>query len=85
MHTFKEKGVCNVINCAKCNCWWNWKSNEVGRSSAELKNRARATGTLWEPGELAYQQSLQASDPAAFRALLERNGVEFDPHYRRGT
>jgi len=77
--------VCNVINCATCNCWWNWRSGEVGRSSAELKQRARMAGTLWEPGELAYQQGLQRSDPGAFKALLERNGVEYNPNYVRGT
>ena len=42
-------------------------------------------GTLWEPGELAYQQGLQRSDPGAFKALLERNGVEYNPNYVRGT
>ena len=63
----------------------NWASRETGRSSSELKNRARSRGTLWEPGELAFQQGLQQSDPAEFKALLERNGMQYDPNYRRGT
>lgn len=33
----------------------------------------------WEPGELRYQQNLQRKDPAAFKALLERNGIKYDP------
>eukprot|EP00937_MAST-01D_sp_MAST-1D-sp2_P003292 g3292.t1 len=82
---FKEKGVCNVINCAQCGIWWNWRTLETGRSSRELKDRARASGTLWEPGELAFQQKLQRTDLPAFKALLERNGVRYDPRYVRGT
>jgi hypothetical protein len=23
--TMKEYGICNVINCAQCNIWWNWR------------------------------------------------------------
>ena len=30
-------------------------------------------------------QISQASDPAAFAALLKRNGVDYDPNYRRGS
>ena len=83
--TLKEFGVCNVINCEKCGIWWNWRTRETGRTSKELKDGARARGTLWEPGEPAFQQTMQASDPEAFRKLLERNGVHYDPNYRRGT
>ena len=43
------------------------------------------SGTLWEPGELAFQQDLQRKDPKAFKALLERNGMEYNPNYVRGT
>jgi hypothetical protein len=78
-------GICNVINCEQCGVWWNWRSGETGRSSKELKDKARARGTLWEPGELSFQQNLQQSDPAAFKSLLERNGMAFDPNYRRGS
>jgi hypothetical protein len=74
-----------VINCEQCGVWWNWRSGETGRSSKELKDKARARGTLWEPGELSFQQNLQQSDPAAFKSLLERNGMAFDPNYRRGS
>ena len=42
-------------------------------------------GTLWMPGELAFQQNLQQKDPKAFKALLERNGMEYNPNYQRGT
>lgn len=44
-----------MIQCAKCAIWWNWRSKETGNSSTELKNKARATGTLWEAGELAVR------------------------------
>ncbi len=83
--TMKEKGICNVICCAQCGIWWNWRTKETGTSSSELKAKARNTGVLWEPGELAYQQELEAKDPAAFKALLERNGMKYDPNYQRGT
>mmetsp|Transcript_27139 Transcript_27139/g.32045 ORF Transcript_27139/g.32045 Transcript_27139/m.32045 type:complete len:399 (+) Transcript_27139:435-1631(+) len=83
--TMKEKGVCNVISCEVCGIWWNWRTGDTGKSSHDLKQKARARGTLWEPGELAYQQTLQHSDPAAFKALLERNGVKYDPNYSRGS
>jgi len=83
--TLKEFGVCNVIECAKCGIWWNWRNRETGSTSSELKNRARGNGTLWEAGELAFQQKLEQSDPKKFRALLERNGVKYDPKYTRGT
>ena len=64
--------------------WWNWRTRETGKSGSELKQRARSMGTLWEAGELHYQMALEQSDPAAFKALLERNGMEYDPNYRRG-
>lgn len=83
--TLKEFGVCNIICCEQCGGWWNWRTGELGTSSKQLKDRARQRGTLWEPGELAFQQTLQQSDPAAFKALLERNGVKFNPHYQRGS
>jgi hypothetical protein len=35
------------------------------------QDRARGNGSLWEPGELAYQQKLEKTDKAAFIALLE--------------
>jgi len=83
--TMKEFGICNVINCEQCGIWWNWRTRNTGRSSAELKNKARQGGSLWEPGELAFQRNLQQSDPSAFKDLLERNGIRYDPSYRRGT
>ncbi|CAF3082120.1 unnamed protein product [Rotaria socialis] len=82
--TLKEKGVCNVIQCAKCGVWWNWKTKEQGHSESDLKQRARMNGTLWEPGELRYQQELEARNPKEFQALLERNGIKYDPNYIRG-
>ena len=41
-------------------------------------------GTMWEPGELHYQLKLQREDPEAFKQLLKRNGIEFNPNYVRG-
>ncbi|CAF3388288.1 unnamed protein product [Rotaria socialis] len=82
--TLKEKGLCNVIECAKCGIWWNWRTREQGHNGKDLKQRARTNGTLWEPGELWYQQDLERNNPAEFKALLERNGIKYDPHYVRG-
>ncbi|CAF2695270.1 unnamed protein product [Rotaria sp. Silwood2] len=82
--TLKEKGVCNVIECAKCGIWWNWRTKEQGHNGRDLKQRARMNGTLWEPGELRYQQELEARNPKEFKALLERNGIKYDPNYIRG-
>ncbi len=98
--TMKEKGLCNVIECAKCGIWWNWKTKEQGHNGKDLKQRARMNGSLWEPGkflqnfilslivlfsgELQYQQQLERNNPKEFKALLERNGVKYDPNYVRG-
>ena len=81
----KEYGVCNVIECQQCSIVWNWRNRQTGRTTTELKQKARARGTLWEPGELQYQSNLQRTNKAEFVKLLERNGVKYDPHYRRGT
>jgi hypothetical protein len=35
-------------------------------------------------GELRYQQELERSNPKEFQALLERNGIKYDPNYVRG-
>lgn len=83
--TMKEYGVCNVIECAMCSIWWNWATRETGQSSHLLKGRARRRGTLWQPGELGYQRKLERDEPEAFKALLERNGIKYDPNYTRGT
>lgn len=74
-----------TINRMYSSIVWNWKTNETGRTSRELKQKARNNGTLWGHGELAYQQNLQQSNKKEFIALLERNGVKYDPNYRRGT
>ena len=67
-----------------CDRWWNWRTKETGRSGTELKQRARERGTLWEAGELEYQMTLQHQKPQEFKALLERNGIKWNPNYRRG-
>ena len=85
MLTMKEYGVCNVIECQQCSIVWNWRNRQTGRTTTELKQKARARGTLWEPGELQYQSNLQRTNKAEFVKLLERNGVKYDPNYRRGT
>ena len=82
--TMKEFGVCNVIDCQQCSIVWNWRTRETGRTTRELKQKARSRGTLWEAGELAYQQNLQRTNKKEFVKLLERNGVKYDPNYRRG-
>ncbi|CAF1325124.1 unnamed protein product, partial [Adineta ricciae] len=71
--TLKEKGLCNIIECAKCGIWWNWNTREQGHNGSDLKQRARINGTLWEPGELRYQRDLERNNPEEFKALLERN------------
>lgn len=35
-------------------------------------------------GELLYQQTLERTNPAEFKALLERNGIKYNPKYVRG-
>ena len=77
--TLKEKGICNVIECAKCGVWWNWRTRETGKSGTELKAKARAMGTLWEQGELQYQMELERRQPDEFKKLLERNGMVSAP------
>ena len=83
--TLKEFGVCNVIECVNCCIVWNWQTRATGQSIRELKEAARMDGTLWGPGELHYQLRLQHYKPQEFKALLERNGIKYDPNYRRGT
>ncbi|CAF4296214.1 unnamed protein product, partial [Adineta steineri] len=75
--TLKEKGLCNVIECAKCGVWWNWRTREQGHSEKDLKQKARMNGTLWEP-------DLERRNPEEFKALLERNGIKYNPNYVRG-
>jgi len=82
---FKEKGICNVMQCPGCQIWWNWRTLATGHNSTSLKDRARMEGTLWEPGELQYQLTLQRTNLPEFKALLERNGIEYNPNYVRGT
>ena len=36
-------------------------------------------------GELHYQLHLQREKPEEFKALLERNGIEYKPNYVRGN
>jgi len=81
----KDRGLCNVLQCGKCKIWWNWRTREMDNTQKGLKNKARANRTLWEPGELEYQQKLERDDPEAFRHLLESNGIKYDPNYQRGT
>jgi hypothetical protein len=83
--TTRERGICNIINCVKCQIFWNWRDKSTGKDEATLKAQARAKGSLWEDGELLWQQQLEQRDPEAFKQLLERNGIKYNPHYRRGT
>ncbi len=84
-HSMKDRGVCNVIQCMKCSCYWNWRTRETGRSYHELKVKGRKDGTLWESGELSYQQSLESSDKEAFKKLLKANGIKYKEGYKRGS
>mmetsp|Transcript_48912 Transcript_48912/g.60130 ORF Transcript_48912/g.60130 Transcript_48912/m.60130 type:complete len:101 (-) Transcript_48912:56-358(-) len=81
----KDYGLCNVLKCGNCMIWWNWRTYEYDKSQKALKNKARANKTLWEPGQLEYQMKLQRENPQAFKELLERNGIKYDPNYKRGT
>ena len=66
-YTMKERGICNVLECAKCGVWWNWRTRETGRSSTELKERARQMGTLWEHGELPVPAGQQRTTQSGAR------------------
>jgi hypothetical protein len=79
----KDRGMCNVLQCHGCQIWWNWSSRATGKNPAALKEQARRSGTMWEAGELQFQLQLQHEDPEAFRQLLHRNGIEFNPNVRR--
>jgi len=83
--TMKDIGMCNVLQCGQCGIWWNWKTFEFSTNSKDLKNKARDHGTLWEHGELEYQRRLQRENPEEFKKLLERNGIQYDSNYIRGT
>lgn len=52
MHSLTHARVrlhrCNVMHCRNCDIFWNWRTAETGRSSHELKERARQRQTLWE-------------------------------------
>lgn len=73
------------MECGRCGIFWNWETRVTARTSSELKEISRDDGSLWQPGELAYQQQLQRTDIEAFKALLARNGIQYDPNYVRGT
>lgn len=63
----KDFGMCNIMQCAKCGIWWNWRTRETGASSNDLKARARATGTMWEAGAcggLCSRALTHSSSPA---------------------
>eukprot|EP01094_Clydonella_sp_ATCC50884_P022910 TRINITY_DN536_c0_g1_i1.p1 TRINITY_DN536_c0_g1~~TRINITY_DN536_c0_g1_i1.p1 ORF type:complete len:455 (+),score=152.18 TRINITY_DN536_c0_g1_i1:116-1366(+) len=83
--TVKDRGMCNVMQCGRCGIWWNWRSREHGRDGRQLKQRSRQNGTMWEPGELEYQRNLERNHPDQFKELLARNGIKYDPSYKRGT
>jgi len=80
----RDKGMCNIMQCGQCQIWWNWKSYDCGDSMAVLKLKARNDKTLWEPGELEYQRMLERTKPEEFRSLLEKNGIKYNPNYKRG-
>ena len=83
--TMKDYGLCNIMHCGHCSIYWNWRTKEIANNSKELKYRARSNGTMWEPGELAYQSRLQRDNLPEFIKLLQRNGIKYDPNYRRGS
>jgi hypothetical protein len=39
---------------------------------------------IFYSGELRYQQELESRNPKEFKALLERNGIAYNPNYVRG-
>jgi hypothetical protein len=82
---FKEAGICNAIQCDKCGTFWNFLSGQTAPSMAELKAKSRAAGNLWRREDFDLQTKLEREDPAAFKALLKRNGINFDSTYVRGS
>ena len=82
LHT---KGMCSLLKCPTCFLVSNVLTGESADSYSAMRDKARETDTMWSNEDLAYQQELEAKDPAAFQALLERNGVTFSATYTRGT
>jgi len=80
----RDRGMCNILQCGQCQTWWNWKTFEHGDSMATLKLKARHDKSLWEPGELEYQRMLERTNPEEFKRLLEKNGIKYNPNYKRG-
>eukprot|EP00479_Gromia_sphaerica_P009064 TRINITY_DN36_c0_g1_i3.p1 TRINITY_DN36_c0_g1~~TRINITY_DN36_c0_g1_i3.p1 ORF type:complete len:196 (-),score=28.37 TRINITY_DN36_c0_g1_i3:95-682(-) len=80
----KDYGMCNVMECGKCGIFWNWRTGDTGSTYNKVKENGRRNGSLWEGGELQYQLNLQTKDPLAFKALLERNGIKYNPNFVRG-
>ena len=54
------------------------------RVNSHPEDFIRLISSSFLSGELRYQQELERSNPKAFRALLERNGIKYDPNYVRG-
>lgn len=75
--------MCTLLTC-QCGLVVNLLTGETGKY-ADLKTKARTDGTLWHGDNLAKQQALQDNDPAAFKKLLQDNGIKYDPSYQRGT
>jgi len=80
-----QRGMCTLMKCSKCFEVSNIETGESGPSLSVMKQNARDSDTLWYPADLDYQRQLEARDPAAFKALLESNGVKHDATYTRGT
>jgi hypothetical protein len=84
-YTDKEKGLCNLIQCVSCKIWWNFNTKHFAETYNDLKAKARETNTLWDPSDFSYQKELEKKDPVAFKKLLQRNGIEWNPNYMRGS
>merc|ERR1712039_618766 len=63
------------LTCEACGCL-----HQVTQRQQEEKDGFAdmiSQGTLWESGELAYQQNLQRNNLPEFIKLLARNGIKY--------
>ena len=81
-------GACTPILTSICMLTWQKKdSGNMDTPSLCAPFLSKFIAFVFSLALLSWNQIQisQASDPAAFAALLKRNDVDYDPNYRRGS